>query len=111
MSAIADAAQALAGLLRAAEDGELPMPYTVQVSNFAPHGHEAYNGDRYRKGGISLGVESLADLTAWAIWLDSPIDDSRTSAESRHHNAYGYAGPIPVNVYTLTDLAAEAVAR
>lgn len=104
---IITAAQALDGLLRAAEDGGLPMPYTVTVSDYAPSGHEKAHE---RIGGLSIGVDTLVDLTAWATWLDSTIDDTSTSAKNRHHNAYGYAGPVPVNVYALTSLRDEVSA-
>ena len=111
MTAIATAAQALSGLLRAAEEGGLPMPSSANASDIAPGGHEVWDTkDARDMGGIVLAFLALADLADWAIWLERPIDDSRTTALNRHHNVYGYAGPVPVNAYALTPLAAEVSA-
>lgn len=101
---ILDAAQALAGLLRAAAEADLPMPYTVNVEEYQPVGHPRH--DYGRVGGISLQVDTLADLVEWARWLDSTIDDTAEPyAGQVHCHAYGYAGPVPVRVTAL--VAAE----
>ena len=93
MTAITDAAQTLAGLLRAAEEGGLPMPYDADIT----------------AGGLGLMVHTLADLADWSTWLDSPIDDSTRSEGAVHHRVYGLAGPFPVRVTTLVH--AEAGVR
>ena len=94
MTAITDAAQALAGLLRAAEDGGLAMPYDADVT----------------ASGISLMARTLADLADWSTWLDSPIDDSTRSEGATHHRVEGHAGPVPVRVTTLVHDAAGVLA-
>ena len=93
MTAITDAAQALAGLLRAAEDGGLAMPYDADVT----------------AGGLSLMVHTFAALTEWSTWLEEPIDDSTVSEGTVHYRVYGLAGPFPVRVTTLVH--AEAGVR
>jgi hypothetical protein len=92
-SPIIDAAQALAGLLRAADEGGLPLPSSAEAMAHAPAFHEHAHE---RVGGISLHVGTFAALTDWATWLDAPIDDSHISANgSRHNRVHGYVGPHP----------------
>lgn len=105
MSAITDAAQALAGLLRAAEEGGLPLPFTAQAEEWAPHRHPLTDNAH---GGTTLQVHTLADLSDWATWLDAPIDDSAEVHEDNVHcHVFGMAGPVPVRVTALVPLAAE----
>lgn len=103
MTPIIAAAQALDGLLRAAEDGDLPMPFTARVDDYPPHGHPH---EQRETGGVDLQVHTRADLIAWSTWLDAPIDDSAEPYEGKIHcHVFGYAGPIPVRVTALVPVA------
>ena len=100
MSAITDAAQALAGLLRTAEDGDLPMPSSAEALAYAPTS-ESEAGT----GGITMLVRSLEDLADWSTFLDSPIDDSTVFKDRVHCRVDGMAGPVPVRVTALVPVA------
>jgi hypothetical protein len=71
------------GLLRAAEEGGLPMPYASGVDRWAPHGHEANRPGNRETGSIELQVHTLEELSA---------------AGAVHFRVFGYAGPVPVKV-------------
>lgn len=104
MSTITDAAQALAGLLRTAEDAGLPLPSSAEVYGYAPHYLELVD-----VGHISMLVAGLDELSAWSTWLDEPIDDTADPYHGKIHcHVRGMAGPIPVRVTTL--VAAEVSA-
>jgi len=108
MSAIVDAAQALAGLLRGAEDGDLSMPYDAEVTNYVDARHPAAGR---AQGQIMLMVHTLDELTEWATWLDEPIDDTAAPHEGKVHcHVFGMVGPVPVRVTTLVPVADEVSA-
>lgn len=107
-SPIIAAAQALDGLLRAAEDGDLPMPYVARIDGFSPTGHPH---EDFESGSVELQVHTLADLSAWSTWLDAPIDDSAEPHKGDVHcHVFGYAGPIPVRVTALVPVAEQVSA-
>lgn len=97
MSPITDAAQALAGLLRTAEDAGLPLPSSAEAYGYAPHDLELPD-----VGHMSLLVRSLDELSAWSTWLDEPIDDTADPYRGKIHcHVRGTVGPILVRVTTL----------
>lgn len=106
------AAQALDGLLRAAEDGDLPLPFSAEVSVYAPHGHPAYDDTaQFAQGGITFQVADLAALTEWATWLDSTLRENDAPYKGNlHTHADGYAGPIPVRVTALVPVTEQVSA-
>lgn len=100
---ITAAAQALAGLLRTAEDGGLPLPPSVEVLKWPPFEHP---NELTATGGIDIHLDTLADLTEWAIWLDEPIDDTSDPYKGAVTNRlFGMAGPVPVRVWTRVPVA------
>ena len=108
MTAIATAAQALAGLLRAAEEGGPPMPASAEVLKWAPYEHPGADDE---SGGIEIHANSLADLTEWATWLDEPIDDTGEPYQGAvSHRVFGMAGPVPVKIWTRVPVAEQVSA-
>lgn len=110
-NAIIEAAQALTGLLRRAEEGGLPMPSSAEVSKYAPNQHPAWDHAGTRDfGGIEVHLlEDLPGLTEWATWLDEPIGTNDPHAGRVTHRVFGMAGPVPVKVWTRTPVPLEAV--
>lgn len=76
------AATALAAILHDANDAGLPAPYHAMVCEYAPHRHEAGSE---RAGGIDLLVSDLDKLTAWALWVEQPVNDTDTPHKDKVH--------------------------
>jgi hypothetical protein len=100
---VIEAARALAGLLRTAEDLGLPAPYSAGVTNYAPSGHPSAHEFI---GGLSLAVDP-DDLAAWSEWLDSePVDDDEPYKGNVHRHVNGMVGPVPLQVTALVPVSA-----
>jgi hypothetical protein len=106
---IIEAAQALAGLLRAADDAGLPAPYSADANNYAPHGHPAKDVAPHfgHVGGISLIVRDH-EIAAWAGYLGAETYDGEQYKGNIHRHVDGWSGPVPVQVTALVAVAKAA---
>ena len=84
--------KAAAKIVEHAEHTGLPIPYSVEANDLAA---------------ISLGFDTLAALTEWALWMESPVKEQPSEFGVSHH-ASGTALEEPIRVWTFTPKAALA---
>lgn len=58
----------------------------------------------FRDSTITLGVDSLVDLTDWALWMESEIVTRAVGRVGHTHKATGTALEQPIEVWTTTFL-------
>jgi hypothetical protein len=64
----------------------LPAPFTITVAD----------------GAVSFGFDTLADLTDWALWMETQIDEHTLPSGQVQHRAEGVALEQPLTVWHIT---------
>lgn len=84
-------------ILEHAERVDLPLPFNVQTTD---------HRDR-----VDLLFSSLAAVTEWSKWIDSPIGETTTAHGNVHHDCIGRALDHPIRcTYIAFPTLTEATA-
>lgn len=87
--------RAALAILEHAERVGLPLPFDVDFTDY--------------RDSISMIFHTLADLTDWALWLESPITE-KAVGDNTHHVVEGTAldGVVRLTVVAPADVTAGA---
>lgn len=89
--AIVQQAHALAAVLQHADNVGLPMPFVAAVHD-------------YRE--VTLQLNTLDDLSEWAVWLDEPTAESEHEGHT-HHIVVGQALEQAIEARAITSALVE----